>query len=170
MQTDFFPFLEPFSGGQIKWEESSQLALLWVALHHQVRRQGDQARVPAACSVFSPYQCRLMGCVLVGAQALCQLQMQPSILKSMFALGVLEAGSQLDSAHGSTRGKLAGWKRAEGFAPSCMFAVPVFTLAVVFSFSLWFVHFGTPTTSWAAPTPQKSAPSSAESLLQASRS
>ena len=74
---------------------------------------------------------------------------------------VLEASSHLDPAHRGTGGRLGGWKRGGGVAPSCMFVVLLFILAVVLWFSLQFVCcFDTASTSWAAPTPQKSTPSS----------
>ena len=75
---------------------------------------------------------------------------------------VLEASSHLDPAHRDTGGRLEGWKRGGGVAPSCTLVVLLFILAVVLWFSLQFVCccFDTASSSWAAPTPRRSTPSS----------
>lgn len=92
-----------FGGGQIKWEEPCQLALLWVT-----RQSGEGTRSSAvsSCSLLClfPVPGHLMGCVL-------RLQTHPPVCDLAFGRGVLEAGSQLGSAVGALE---SGWKRAEG--------------------------------------------------------
>lgn len=97
--------------------------------------------------------------------ALSQAQTYLDILALGFSLGVLEPGSQLDSAHRAlTPGRLGEGK---GVVPSYMFALPAFTQII--SFNLQSVCFGTPNISWAVPTSQKCVSKSIEDLLQASR-